>query len=77
MLIDINMAVRLLHQEKVVAVPTETVYGLAGRYDSESAIKTIFQLKNRPLDHPLIVHIGNLEWLNTLTKDYPTYVNRL
>ena len=54
-----RQALHLLNQEDVVALPTETVYGLAGRIDSKKALKKIFQLKNRPLSDPLIVHCYN------------------
>ena len=54
-----RQALQLLNQELVVALPTETVYGLAGRIDSKKALKKIFQIKKRPLSHPLIVHCYN------------------
>lgn len=77
MLIDINTALDLLTKDHIVAIPTETVYGLAARYDSETAIKKIFHAKNRPLDHPLIVHIASPEYIDTLTGAYPSYVTKL
>ena len=40
----------------MIAIPTETVYGLAGSVENESALKKIFQIKNRPLFNPLIIH---------------------
>ncbi len=49
----------LLLEGQAVALPTETVYGLAGRIDRERAIKKIFQLKKRPLFDPLIIHCYN------------------
>ena len=55
-LIKYEEALKLLKEGEVVAVPTETVYGLAGRIDSEKAIKKIFQIKKRPFSDPLIVH---------------------
>ena len=54
-----RQALQLLNQEDVVALPTETVYGLAGRIDSKKALKKIFQIKKRPLSDPLIVHCYN------------------
>lgn len=53
-------AVQFLLEENVVALPTETVYGLAGLADSKNAVNTIFRLKNRPLDNPLICHFYSL-----------------
>ena len=49
-------AVSLLLSGKIVALPTETVYGLAGRIDQEKTLEKIFSLKKRPLFDPLIVH---------------------
>ncbi|MEM7551062.1 MAG: L-threonylcarbamoyladenylate synthase [Bacteroidota bacterium] len=57
---DINKAVELLQEGKLVAIPTETVYGLAGNALNEDAVLKIFEAKNRPSFDPLIVHVGNL-----------------
>ena len=54
---DLTKAIQLLQKESVVAMPTETVYGLAGNIYSEKAIRSIFELKNRPMYNPLIVHL--------------------
>ena len=54
-------ALSLLAKGEPVALPTETVYGLAGRIDREKTIEKIFQLKQRPLSDPLIVHCYNKE----------------
>lgn len=67
MIISSEEACARLQDEFVVAVPTETVYGLAGRYDSIAACETIYSIKNRPRDNPLIVHIGSIEQLPLLT----------
>jgi len=77
MLVNHLIASNLLNQGRVVAIPTETVYGLAARYDKAQAIQAIFKIKNRPLDHPLILHIGNLDWLSLLTTHTPSYVPQL
>jgi len=58
---DIYKAAHILNNDEIVAIPTETVYGLAGNIYSEKAIHAIFELKNRPLVNPLIVHIGSLQ----------------
>lgn len=60
----IKQAVNLLQQGKLVAIPTETVYGLAGDAKNVSAIKAIYQAKGRPDTNPLIVHISNIEQIN-------------
>jgi L-threonylcarbamoyladenylate synthase len=67
---DIQKAVQLLANEQLVAIPTETVYGLAGNIFSEKAIKSIFSTKKRPFFNPLIVHIPSIDSL----KNIVTYV---
>ena len=57
---SIAAAIALLKAEQIVAFPTETVYGLGGRADSQRAIDAIFAAKRRPADNPLIVHVGQL-----------------
>ena len=54
---DIHKAAELLKAGSVVAIPTETVYGLAANALSETAIVKIFEAKDRPFFDPLIVHI--------------------
>ena len=56
MQISFKLALSLLKEGKIVALPTETVYGLAGRIDREKTLEKIFRLKKRPLFDPLIVH---------------------
>lgn len=65
--IDTDQAIALLKAEEVVAIPTETVYGLAGRMDSKAALNTIFAVKKRPFFDPLILHIADLVWVDQLT----------
>ena len=68
---DIFKAVNILNQEGLVAIPTETVYGLAGNIYSKKAINKIFEIKQRPLYNPLIVHVKSIEQLDELAKDIP------
>jgi len=68
---DISKAVRLLNNEELVAIPTETVYGLAGNIYSEKAINAIFKTKQRPKFNPLIVHIHNVEYLENIVEYIP------
>ncbi len=63
---QLHKAVRLLHQGELVAIPTETVYGLAALISFESAISSIFAVKKRPADNPLIVHIANLKQIDQI-----------
>ena len=68
---DISKAISLLSDDKVVAIPTETVYGLAGNIYSEKAIKSIFETKKRPFFNPLIVHIPSTEILDSVVSHLP------
>ena len=68
---DIQKAITLLTNEKLVAIPTETVYGLAGNIFSEKAIKSIFSTKKRPFFNPLIVHISSANSLNDIVIHLP------
>ena len=68
---DISKAVKLLTANKLVAIPTETVYGLAGNIYSEQAIKSIFETKKRPFFNPLIVHIPCMDALSTIVSHVP------
>ena len=56
--IQITQIVKHIQQGHLLAIPTETVYGLAANAADDEAIKKIFLLKNRPTNHPLIVHIA-------------------
>ena len=58
---NINKAINYLKNDEVVAIPTETVYGLAGNAYSNKAVKKIFLYKKRPLKNPLIVHYCKLK----------------
>lgn len=68
---DIIQAAHLLKKDEIVAIPTETVYGLAGNIYSEKAILKIFELKKRPLYNPLIVHIQSVEDLDQVALEVP------
>lgn len=66
---DLIAAVSLLRAGEVVAVPSETVYGLAADARNVRAVEKIFLAKNRPLYHPLIVHIASFEKLGEWARD--------
>ena len=68
---DIQKAIDLLTNDELVAIPTETVYGLAGNIFSEKAIQKIFDTKKRPSFNPLIVHIPNVDYLPNVVKSIP------
>lgn len=74
---DISKAITLLNNEELVAIPTETVYGLAGNIYSKKAINAIFKTKKRPLFNPLIVHIANIDYLETIVAEVPEKARRL
>lgn len=74
---DIQKAIALLNEEKNVAIPTETVYGLAGNIYSKKAIKSIFKTKNRPFFNPLIVHIPSVKNLENIVSFIPEKAKRL
>jgi L-threonylcarbamoyladenylate synthase len=68
---DIKKAKKALKKNKLVAIPTETVYGLAGNAYDESALVEIFKLKNRPFYNPLIVHIKSASSISDVAIDIP------
>ncbi|MEZ5009548.1 MAG: L-threonylcarbamoyladenylate synthase [Chitinophagales bacterium] len=68
---DLNKAKKALDQNNIIAIPTETVYGLAGNAFNEEAVKKIFALKNRPFYNPLIVHIKSAKYLTEVARDIP------
>ena len=69
---DIAQAVAALAAGKLCAIPTETVYGLAANALDESAVARVFVAKERPADHPLIVHVATAsdvsEWITELPQ---------
>lgn len=68
---DLHQAAAYLQQEKLVAIPTETVYGLAGNAYSETAVVSIFEVKKRPSFDPLIVHTHSLEAAKDFLLEIP------
>ena len=64
-LANIKKAKNLLNKSECVAIPTETVYGIAGNAYSDLACKKIFKLKKRPTNNPLIIHYYNLKKLKS------------
>lgn len=71
MRINLSKARALLLQGSVVAVPTETVYGMAASLKHLQAIEQIFSLKKRPLEKPLPILIGNIHQLSPLISGLP------
>lgn len=74
---DIQRAGALLAAGETVAIPTETVYGLAANAMDPAAVARIFAAKGRPQDNPLIVHIDTIDALHTLCATVPPEANTL
>lgn len=68
---NLGTAVKVLRNSGLVAIPTETVYGLAGNALDHKAILHIFEVKNRPSFDPLIVHLHHMDQLSEYTLDLP------
>lgn len=68
---DLIKAKKILESNELVAIPTETVYGLAGNIYNEQSIKKIFETKKRPLFNPLIVHIHDKSKLREIVDEIP------
>lgn len=74
---DISKASTYLKQGQLVAIPTETVYGLAGNALDVKAVSSIFETKNRPSFDPLILHVASLEQVNSFVTAFPEKLKRL
>lgn len=68
---DVDRAAEYLKNGEVVAIPTETVYGLAANAFDPEAVKKIFEAKGRPQDNPLIVHIADADGLYAVAREVP------
>lgn len=66
---SLQAAARLIREGKVVAMPTETVYGLGADARNENAVREVFAVKGRPQDNPLIVHICDLVMLKAVVRE--------
>ena len=73
----IEKAGEILRAGEVVAIPTETVYGLAANAYDGNAVSKIFKAKGRPQDNPLIVHIAQVETLSDLVAEVPKAAEKL
>ena len=69
---DLALAKQLLQSGELVAIPTETVYGLAANGLNPEAVARIFEAKNRPSFNPLILHVASVEQAKALTSDFPS-----
>jgi L-threonylcarbamoyladenylate synthase len=73
----IKDAALALKEGHLVAFPTETVYGLGADSTNEEAVARIYEVKGRPTDHPLIVHISSMELLDKWASEIPEYAIKL
>jgi len=74
--LGVEHAVARLKAGQLVAFPTETVYGLGADARNEEAVGSVFDLKGRPADHPLIVHLRSQEQLAEWASTIPTYAQK-
>lgn len=74
---DLRKAGELIRRGKLVAFPTETVYGLGANALDPAAVARIFEAKGRPHTSPLIVHISSIEMARTLVSDWPDQAEKL
>lgn len=75
--LELDIAVQALRDGELVAFPTETVYGLGANALHAPAVRKIFELKGRPLSHPLIVHLDSVRFLQRWARDVPEAATRL
>ena len=73
----VKRAAKLLRAGEVVALPTETVYGLAANALDEKAVAKIFQIKSRPANNPIIVHIASVEMAKRCVTAWPNLAEKL
>lgn len=77
MQVDLAQAITLLKRGEVVAIPTETVYGLAADATNDAALRQIYAIKQRPADNPLIVHIADANQVLDWAKEFSPLAQKL
>jgi L-threonylcarbamoyladenylate synthase len=77
MRVTLEQAIAKLQQGEVVAIPTETVYGLAGDARNDDALRQIYATKQRPADNPLIVHIASANQVKDWADAFPSLAQKL
>src|SRR5689334_16787325 len=73
----VKRAVELLRAGEVVALPTETVYGLAANALDAMAVSRIYEVKGRPAHNPIIVHVAGVELAKRCVTDWPPAADHL
>jgi L-threonylcarbamoyladenylate synthase len=71
------MAANALKSGHLVAFPTETVYGLGADALNEKSVRSVYSIKGRPANHPLIVHISSINQLDNWATEIPSYAKKL
>jgi L-threonylcarbamoyladenylate synthase len=74
---DINLAARHLNQGELVAIPTETVYGLAGNALNPDTLLKIYETKQRPAFDPLIIHFSDIGEIEKFVLEFPAEIEKL
>ena len=74
---EVEKAAQIIKNGGLVAMPTETVYGLAADALNGNAVANIFKAKGRPMDNPLIVHISDISQITGLVREFPENARRL
>ncbi len=77
MIITFEQAIQYIQEGKVIAVPTDTVYGLAACIDNEEAIKEVFKIKKRPATKPLVVQVATWEQAEKLITHLPSSFSKI
>ena len=77
MRVDLQQAIAKLKAGEVVAIPTETVYGLAADASNDGALRQIYAIKQRPADNPLIVHIADATQVQNWAAEFPPLAQKL
>src|SRR6478609_2577041 len=73
----VKRAAELLRAGEVVALPTETVYGLAANALDAKAVARIYEVKGRPAHNPVIVHVAGVEMAKRCTAEWPALAEKL
>ncbi len=77
MRVNLQQAIAKLKAGEVVAIPTETVYGLAVDASNDAALRQIYAIKQRPMDNPLIVHIADIAQVSDWAAEFPPLAQKL
>src|SRR5436190_22106544 len=73
----VRRAAELLRAGEVIALPTETVYGLAANALDQDAVRRIFEIKGRPANNPIIVHVASVALARECVAEWPVLAEKL